>query len=245
MYENDLQKFKDMLAASDRTVFFGGAGVSTESGVKDFRSEDGIYATVKEYGVSPETILSHSFFMSDPKTYYDFHYKYFLQTTAEPNAAHLALAKLEADGKLGAVITQNIDGLHQAAGSKRVLELHGTVMRHYCTDCGADFPTDEVRALKGGVPHCKKCGGLVRPDIVLYEEPLDDSVTSAAISEISRADLLIVGGTSLAVYPAASFLRFFGGQNLVLINKSATSYDSSAALIFRDSIGKVLNDAIL
>ncbi len=244
MYKEDIELFKKMIENSEKTVFFGGAGVSTESGVKDFRSSDGIYATVHEYGISPEEILSHSFFFENPKVYYDFHYKYFLKDEVSPNAAHKALAKLEAENKLSSVITQNIDGLHQAAGSKNVIELHGTTLFNYCTKCNTPFATEKIKELKGDVPYCEKCGGLVRPDIVLYEEALRDDSTENAISEIASADLLIVGGTSLAVYPAASFLQFFKGDNIVLINKSETPYDKKASLIFRDSIGRVLTDAV-
>lgn len=242
-YEERIDMLKNLIQNSSNTVFFGGAGVSTESGVKDFRSKDGIYATVREYSVPAETILSHRFFIKNPQIFYDFDYNYFLKDTPSPNNAHIALAKLEKEGNLSAVITQNIDNLHQAAGSKNVIELHGTALRHYCINCSHPFPTDEVRALKGKVPHCKKCGGIVRPDIVLYEESLDEKAINDAIGAISAAELMIVGGTSLAVYPAASFLRFFQGKDIVLINRSETSYDHMASLIFRESIGMVLNDA--
>ena len=244
MDENKKAKFVQMLSRSGNIVFFGGAGVSTESGVKDYRSEDGLYNTVSQYGVSPETILSRSFFRAHPDVFYDFYYNYFLNTAAEPNRAHLALAKLERQGRLKAVITQNVDGLHQRAGSRNVIELHGTVLKHYCSACGAVMPNEQVRALRGQIPMCEKCGGLVRPDVVLYEESLNAQVIKAAVDAIAAADLLIIGGTSLAVYPAAGFIRYFNGEDLVLINRDATPYDGSATLLFRDSIGEVLSEAV-
>ncbi len=240
MDKEKLKQFAEMINRSGKTVFFGGAGVSTESGVKDYRSEDGLYNTVREYGVSPETILSHSFFVSKPDVFYDFYYKYFLEINVEPNTAHLVLAVMEKKGKLSSVITQNIDGLHQKAGSKNVLELHGTTAVHYCMECGKPYPLEKLKALKGKVPYCEKCGGLVRPEVVLYEEPLNESVVEKAISEISTAELLIIGGTSLAVYPAAMYIRYFRGSHIVLINKGQTDFDSNADLVFHDSIGQVL-----
>ena len=235
-----IEKLSALINNSDKTVFFGGAGVSTESGVKDYRSEDGLYNTVREYGVSPETILSHSFFFSLPDIFYDFYYKYFLEINVEPNKAHIALAEMEKKDRLSSVITQNIDGLHQKAGSKNVLELHGTTAVHYCMECGKPYPLDKLKALKGKVPYCEKCGGLVRPEVVLYEEPLNENVVEKAISEISTAELLIISGTSLAVYPAAMYIRYFRGSHIVLINKGETDFDSNADLVFRDSIGQVL-----
>ena len=232
-----------MLKRSRKTVFFGGAGVSTESGVKDYRSQDGLYNTVKEYGVSPEEILSHSFFEKHPDIFYDFYYKYFLKDTAEPNRAHIALSELERNGKLSSVITQNIDGLHQAAGSENVIELHGTTAYHYCAECFRAFPSEKIKSLKGKVPHCEKCGGIIRPRVTLYEEALDEAAVKKAIGEISAADLLIIGGTSLAVYPAAMYIRYFKGENIVLINRDETQYDKAASLIFRESIGEVLEKA--
>ena len=240
MNNKKIEKLAEMINCSAKTVFFGGAGVSTESGVKDYRSEDGLYNTVREYGVSPETILSHSFFISKPDVFYDFYYKYFLEINVEPNTAHFVLADMERKGKLSSVITQNIDGLHQKAGSKNVLELHGTTTVHYCMECGTPYPLEKLKALKGKVPYCEKCGGLVRPEVVLYEEPLNENVVEKAIDEISAADLLIIGGTSLAVYPAAMYIRYFGGSHIVLINKGTTDFDSNADLIFRESIGSVL-----
>lgn len=237
-----IEKLAELINSSKKTVFFGGAGVSTESGVKDYRSEDGLYNTVCEYGVSPETILSHSFFVANPKIFYDFYYKYFLETVAEPNPAHIVLAEAEKKGKLSSVITQNIDGLHQKAGSRNVIELHGTTDRHYCMECGAAYDTDKLKALRGKVPYCEKCGGLVRPDVVLYEEPLNERTVGRAISEISEAQLLIIGGTSLAVYPAAAYLRCFGGEHIVLINRGSTDYDARAELVFRSSIGRIMSE---
>ncbi len=243
MNEQDLSRFTELLRQSRSAVFFGGAGVSTESGVKDYRSADGLYNTVKEYGVPPETILSHSFFLQNTSVFYDFYYKYFLCESAQPNRAHKALAELERRGILSAVITQNIDGLHQAAGSKTVLELHGTASRHYCMKCGREYPLEELRDLHGGVPYCL-CGGLVKPQVVLYEEALDNDVTSRAVAEIENADLLIIGGTSLAVYPAAAYIRSFRGQHVVLINRDATAYDDNAEIVFHESIGEVLSRAV-
>lgn len=244
MSENKIQILSGLLENSCKAVFFGGAGVSTESGVKDFRSSDGIYNTVREYGISPETILSHDFFMRNPETFYDFHYHYFLDSNAEPNDAHKALALMEKKGILKSVITQNIDGLHQKAGSKNVIELHGTTQRHYCSKCGEDFPTEKVIALKGAVPFCEKCGGIIRPDVTLYGEQLNESQVENAIYEVSTADLLIVGGTSLTVYPAAGFIGYFTGKASVIINRDETYYDNDATLVFHDSIGKTLSQAV-
>lgn len=242
---NKIKDFAEIIRQSDNIVFFGGAGVSTESGMKDYRSEDGLYNTVKKYKVSPETILSHSFFETHPDVFYDFYYNYFLNTAAEPNRAHLALAELERQGKLKAVVTQNIDGLHQRAGSRNVIELHGTTLKHYCTACKAVMPNEQIKVLRGQIPRCEKCNHIVRPDVVLYEEPLNQSVIEEAIDAISSADMLIIGGTSLAVYPAANFIRYFNGENIVLINRDETQYDSKASLVFRESIGEVLESVLL
>lgn len=238
------EKLKDIISGSSRIVFFGGAGVSTESGVKDYRSSDGLYNTVREYGVSPETILSRTFFFGNTQTFYDFYYKYFLDCEAQPNRAHRALALLEERGKLSSVITQNIDGLHQKAGSKNVLELHGTVAENFCTHCGKNFDMQYLKNLKGQIPYCDSCGGLIKPKVVLYEEALDEDVTGRAVREISKADTLIIGGTSLAVYPAASYVRYFNGNNLVLINREPTPYDSYADVVINDSIGDVLSAVV-
>lgn len=243
MENEKISRFAQLINGSGNIVFFGGAGVSTESGIKDYRSEDGLYNTVRQYNVSPETILSRSFFEEHPDVFYDFYYNYFLNTTAEPNRAHLALAELEKKGKLSAVITQNIDGLHQRAGSKNVIELHGTVLRYHCPNCRASMNYDQVKTLKGQIPKCEKCGRIIKPDVVLYEEALDEQVISSAIDAISSADLLIIGGTSLSVYPAAGFLRYFRGENIVLINRDETQFDGRAALVFRESIGEVLSEA--
>lgn len=245
MENSKINKFAELIRQSDNIVFFGGAGVSTESGMKDYRSEDGLYNTVKKYKVSPETILSHSFFETHPDVFYDFYYNYFLNTAAEPNRAHLALAELERQGKLKAVVTQNIDGLHQRAGSRNVIELHGTTLKHYCTACKAVMPNEQVKALRGQIPRCEKCNHIVRPDVVLYEEPLNHSVIEAAALAISSADMLIIGGTSLAVYPAANFIRYFKGESIVLINRDETQYDGMATLVFRESIGEVLESVVL
>ena len=235
-----IEQFADMIKECSDIVFFGGAGVSTESGVKDYRSQDGLYNTVKEYGVSPEEILSHSFFFQNPETFYDFYRKYFV-VDVEPNNAHKALAELEAMGKLKAVITQNIDSLHQRAGSKNVIELHGNASEFSCSACGREENNTKIlETIKNEqVPKCKHCCGLMKPKVVLYEEPLYDGIAESAVKHISTADMLIVGGTSLAVYPAASFVRYFKGKHLVMINKSETGYDVNADLIIRENIGEV------
>ena len=231
----NIEKLKALIAESDNVVFFGGAGVSTESGIPDFRSVDGLYN--QEWKYPPETILSHTFFENDPAEYYRFHRAKLVIDGVQPNTAHIRLASLEAEGKLKAVITQNIDGLHQAAGSKNVLELHGSILRAYCSRCGRPYSADAMNH-GTGIPRCS-CGGIVRPDIVLYEEPLDDDIVSRAISFIRHADVLIIGGTSLNVYPAAGLINYYRGNKLVLINLSATPYDSYADLIIREKIGEV------
>lgn len=240
-----IKQFAEMLKNSENIVFFGGAGVSTESGVKDYRSEDGLYNTVKDYGISPEEILSHSFFFQKPEIFYDFYRKYFI-IDVEPNKAHTSLAELERIGKLKAVITQNIDGLHQKAGSKNVIELHGTASEFACAICGKETDNNKVlEEIKSGLlPKCDHCGGIMKPKVVLYEEPLYDGVAEKAVSYISNADMLIVGGTSLAVYPAASFVRYFKGKSLVIINKTETGYDRNASLVIRENIGIVFENAM-
>lgn len=237
MSQEAILKLKEMIAKSDNIVFFGGAGVSTESGIPDFRSVDGLYN--QKYKYPPETILSHSFFVSHPDEYYDFHRAKLVIEGVKPNRAHIRLAELEAEGKLKAVITQNIDGLHQAAGSKNVLELHGSIHRCYCMHCGKVHDPD-VMNLGKGVPRCS-CGGIIRPDIVLYEEALDQDVLAKSVHYIRNADILIVGGTSLAVYPAAGLLNYYRGNKLVLVNRSATPYDSAANLIIHEKIGDVFS----
>ena len=237
---NDLKEkiaaFQQMLDESHYIVFFGGAGVSTESGIPDFRSVDGLYH--QQYDYPPETILSHTFYRRNPEEFYRFYKNKMLFLDAKPNMAHKKLARWEAEGKLKAVITQNIDGLHQAAGSKNVLELHGSVLRNYCEDCGAFYDVDYIKKAEG-VPHCEKCGGMIKPDVVLYEEGLNEDTVQKAIRAISNADLLIIGGTSLVVYPAAGLINYFRGKHLVLVNKSATDRDSEANLLLTASIGEV------
>ncbi len=225
---------------SEAIVFFGGAGVSTESGIPDFRSVDGLYN--QKYKYLPETIISHSFYVRDPEEFYRFYKDKMIFPDAQPNRAHKALAKLEAMGKLKAVITQNIDGLHQAAGSREVLELHGSVHRNYCTRCGAFHSLQEVMA-DDGVPRCS-CGGTVKPDVVLYEEGLDQHIMNKSVQYIRRADMLIIGGTSLTVYPAAGLIDYYNGTKLVLINRSVTPMDGRADLVISGSIGEVLGDIV-
>lgn len=232
-----LQKLQEIIDTHDRIVFFGGAGVSTESGIPDFRSQDGLYRM--EYDYPPETIISHSFFMRNTEEFYRFYKNKMLITDVEPNPAHKKLAELEEKGKLIAVVTQNIDGLHQKAGSRNVYELHGSIHRNYCVKCGRFFGPDYVREAEG-IPRCDACGGLIKPDVVLYEEGLDSDVINGAVRAISRADCLIIGGTSLVVYPAAGLIDYFKGDTLVLINRSATSRDAAADLVISDSIGEVL-----
>lgn len=231
------EKLRQWVEESENVVFFGGAGVSTESGVPDFRSVDGLYH--QQYDYPPETILSHTFFMRQTDEFYRFYQNKMLFPDAKPNKAHLALAKLEEQGKLKAVITQNIDGLHQAAGSREVLELHGSVLRNYCSRCGKFYDLPYVMAAEG-TPHCEACGGVVKPDVVLYEEGLDNDVLNKSIEYIRRADVLIVGGTSLTVYPAAGLIDYYRGHKLVLINKSATPRDAVADLVISEPIGETL-----
>lgn len=234
------QKLKEWIDGSDNIVFFGGAGVSTESGIPDFRSVDGLYN--QQYKYPPETIISHSFYARQPEEFYRFYKDRMLFTDAAPNAAHLALARLEDMGKLKAVITQNIDGLHQMAGSREVMELHGSVHRNYCTRCGEFYGLDYV-VHSEGVPHCT-CGGTIKPDVVLYEEGLDNRILQKSVDYIRNADMLIIGGTSLVVYPAAGLIDYYRGNKLVLINKGATSRDSQADLVISDSIGEVLGAVV-
>lgn len=238
-FEQKTELLRQMLQSSRRVVFLGGAGVSTESGIPDFRSENGIFKAIQEFGYPPEELLSHSFFVRKPDIFFRYYKTLLLTTDAKPNAAHLALAKLEEQGKLTAVVTQNIDGLHQLAGSKNVYELHGSIHRNHCTRCNRFFDAEYVKN-HSGIPYCP-CGGMIKPDVVLYEEALDSDVLSGALAHISRADMLIVGGTSLQVYPAAGLVNYYSGNKLVLINKSSTPYDSFANLVINDSIGKVLS----
>ncbi len=230
-----LQKIIDK---SKRIVFFGGAGVSTESGIPDFRSQDGLYH--QKYDYPPETILSHTFFEQHPEEFFRFYRDKMLPLEAKPNAAHLKLAEWEREGRLLAVVTQNIDGLHQAAGSQHVYELHGSIHRNYCQSCGKAYPPEYIRDSREGVPHCT-CGGRIKPDVVLYEEGLDNDVLSGAVHAIRQADLMIVAGTSLTVYPAAGLIHYFRGQHLVLINRDMTPMDRQCDLVIHDSVGKVLS----
>ena len=235
--EEKIAKLRDMIAGTDNIVFFGGAGVSTESGIPDFRSQDGLYRM--KYKYPPETIVSHTFYRDKPQEFFDFYREKMLAPWAEPNAAHKKLAQWEEEGKLKAIVTQNIDGLHQKAGSKKVLELHGSVLRNYCTKCGKFYDVDHI--LNGtGIPVCEDCGGRIKPDVVLYEEGLDMGIVNEAVRCIREADVLIVGGTSLVVYPAAGLIDYYRGNKLVLINMSATSRDADADLVIEGKIGEVL-----
>ena len=233
-----IAELKEIISKSDNIVFFGGAGVSTESGIPDFRSVDGLYS--KKYKYPPEMMVSHSFFRSNTEEFFDFYINKMIFLNAKPNSAHKKLAELEKEGKVKAVITQNIDGLHQAAGSKNVLELHGSVHRNYCMKCRKFYDVNFIVNSKG-IPKCQ-CGGIVKPDVVLYEESLNTDVIEKAVHFIEKADVLIVGGTSLVVYPAAGLINYFKGSKLVLINKSSTPMDRRADLVINDSIGKVFED---
>ena len=243
--DDNIERLKELIDSHNNIVFFGGAGVSTESDIPDFRSASGLFSEKLNRNFTPEQLVSHTFFMRYPEDFYRFYKDKLIYEDAKPNNAHLALAKLEDMGKLNAIITQNIDGLHQKAGSRNVLELHGSVHRNYCTKCGKFFNLDEMLNLGGIIPYCDECGSIVKPDVVLYEEPLDNAVVNKTVNALSNADLLIIGGTSLVVYPAASFIDYFNGDSVVLINKSTTGYDKKASLVINDSIGKVLFEAIL
>lgn len=239
--EEKIENFQKIYDNSDSIVFFGGAGVSTESGIPDFRSQDGLYSQQWKY--PPETIISRSFFDANPVEFYRFYREKLIIKNIEPNTAHFQLAKMEEKGKLKAVVTQNIDGLHQKAGSRNVFELHGSTLRNFCMDCDAEYGIDFIAESENSpdkLPRCAKCGGLVKPDVVLYEESLDQNVINGAVNAIKNADTLIIGGTSLVVYPAAGLIDYFRGKNIVLINKSATAGDARANLVIHESIGKVL-----
>lgn len=239
--EEKIENFQKIYDNSDSIVFFGGAGVSTESGIPDFRSQDGLYSQQWKY--PPEIIISRSFFDANPVEFYRFYRKKLIIKNIEPNTAHFQLAKMEEKRKLKAVVTQNIDGLHQKAGSRNVFELHGSTLRNFCMDCGAEYGIDFIAESENSpdkLPRCAKCGGLVKPDVVLYEESLDQNVINGAVNAIKNADTLIIGGTSLVVYPAAGLIDYFRGKNIVLINKSATAGDARANLVIHESIGKVL-----
>ena len=238
----EIETLRAILSASRRAVFFGGAGVSTESGIPDFRSAGGIYSETLHQEFSPEQMASHSFLMAHPAEFFDFYRRRFVYLDAAPNAGHYALAKLERRGHLAAIVTQNIDGLHQAAGSRTVYELHGSIRRAHCTDCGAHYKLDYIME-HTPIPCCS-CGGIVRPDVVLYEESLDPATIEGAVAAIRAADTLIIGGTSLIVYPAAGLIEYFRGEHLVLINKSETRADSRAELVIRAPIGEALHAAL-
>ena len=241
--DDKIKQLTQILKESNNIVFFGGAGVSTESNIPDFRSASGLWNEKLKINLTPEQLVSHTMFMRYPEEFFEFYRDKLIYPDAKPNAAHIALAKLEEMGKLKAVVTQNIDGLHQAAGSKNVYELHGSVLRNYCMGCNAFY--DEKFILKSeGIPTCPKCGGKVKPDVVLYEEGLDNDVITGAVRAISQTDTLIIGGTSLVVYPAAGLIDYFKGKNLVLINKSSTSADNKADLVIHEAIGKVLGEAV-
>ncbi len=240
---NGIERLKKIIAESENIVFFGGAGVSCASGIPDFRSSDGLYSAETEYGEAPEEMLHIRYMQRKPKEFFEYYKSNMLYADAKPNAAHKALAELERAGKLRAVVTQNIDGLHQQAGSRNVYELHGSVARNYCMRCGCDYPLEHV-INSPSVPKCRECGGIVRPDVVLYGEGLDGFVFAAAERAIAEADVLIVGGTSLTVNPAASLVAYFGGKHFIIINKTPTPYDSYAEMVIREPIEKVLAEAV-
>ncbi|KOF55739.1 NAD-dependent deacetylase [Clostridium sp. DMHC 10] len=241
--ENKIAKLTEIIRDSNNIVFFGGAGCSCESGIPDFRSSNGLWNEKLKIKFTPEQLVSHTFFMKYPEEFFKFYKDKLIYPEAKPNAAHITLAKLEKMGKLKAIVTQNIDGLHQAAGSKIVYELHGSVLRNYCMKCGTFYDEKFILEAKG-IPTCPKCGGTVKPDVVLYEEGLDDNIIRGAVDAISKADTLIIGGTSLVVYPAAGLINYFKGKNLILINKSTTFADNKADLVINDSIGKVFNEVM-
>ena len=241
--EEKIMELTQIIRESNNIVFFGGAGVSTESDIPDFRSASGLWNEKLKINFTPEQLVSHTFFMKYPDEFFEFYKAKLIYPQAEPNDAHVALAKLEEMGKVKAIVTQNIDGLHQAAGSKTVYELHGSVLRNYCMECNAFY--DERYVLEAeGIPYCEKCGARVKPDVVLYEEGLDNNIVRGAIDAISKADTLIIGGTSLVVYPAAGLIDYFNGKNLVLINMSRTSADSRADLVIHEPIGKVMKEVM-
>ena len=237
---NKISELQEIIDNSDNIVFFGGAGVSTESGIPDFRSESGIFKSLEKYGYPPEYLVSHSYYMEHTEEFFNYYKENLIFKDAKPNPAHLKLAELEKAGKLKAVITQNIDGLHQKAGSKNVLELHGSIHRNYCQVCNKSYDLNYILSSQG-IPKCE-CGGIIKPDVVLYEEPLNNATLNFAVDYISNADTLIIGGTSLVVYPAAGPINYFNGKNLVLINKSETPYDNIASLVINDAIGKTLSE---
>lgn len=243
--ETKINALTALLAGHHKIVFFGGAGVSTESGIPDFRSAHGIYSEKYHATLSPEEIVSHSFFVANPEEFYAFYFDKMIYPDVQPNDCHKALAFLEKTGHLTAIVTQNIDGLHQLAGSKKVYEVHGTVAHNHCLSCGKYASLSDILKTAPRVPRCPDCGGIIKPDVVLYEESLDDACVSGALQALSEADLLIVAGTSLVVYPAAGFIRAYRGRDIVMINKSATSFDRNATLHFSDAVGKVMKAAVL
>ncbi len=238
-----IKKLITIMKNSQNIVFFGGAGCSCESGIPDFRSSEGLYSKKMNCRFTPEEAVSHTFFMQYTEEFFDFYKQNLIYPSAKPNGCHFALARLEQMGKLKAVVTQNIDGLHQAAGSKKVYELHGSVLRNYCVNCH-EFYDEEYIMKSTGIPKCQKCKGIIKPDVVLYEEGLNEGIINGAIRVISQADTLIIGGTSLVVYPAAGLINYFNGKNLVLINKSATSADLMADLVINDNIAEVMKEAV-
>lgn len=240
--KDQITKLCELINTSKRIAFFGGAGVSTESGIPDFRSENGIFKAIREYGYPPEELLSHTFFIMRPDIFFKYYKDLLLCTDAKPNKTHVALARLEQLGKLTSIITQNIDGLHQMAGSRTVFELHGSIHRNFCTKCHRDFDAEYIKN-HSGIPYCS-CGGIIKPDVVLYEEALDETTVLGAITQIIQSDMLIIGGTSLQVYPAAGFIEYYSGNKMVLINKSPTPLDSNADLVINASIGDVMHDVM-
>ena len=240
--DEQLQQLSQMIGRARRMAFLGGAGLSTESGIPDFRSSNGVYAALKAYGRPPEELLSHGFFVRHPDVFFDYYRKYLIRPEAKPNPAHYALARLEQQGKLTAVITQNIDELHQRAGSRNVLELHGSVYRNHCMECGKSWPVEAVLEADD-VPRCT-CGGIIKPDVVLYGEGLDPATLTAAVEAIAAADMLLIGGTQLSVYPAAGLVDYFHGKDLAVINLSATPRDAQAVLTIRRPIGEVLAEVV-
>ncbi len=242
--DNKIIKLRTIIQSSNNIVFFGGAGVSTESNIPDFRSETGLYQAIKDYGFPPEAILSHSFFNKNTDIFFKYYKENLIYQDAKPNKAHLKLAELEKTGKLKAVITQNIDGLHQMAGSENVFELHGSIHKNTCISCGKKYNLDYIlnsENTSNNIPKCNHCNKIVKPDVVLYEEPLTESVINDSVNAIANADTLIVGGTSLSVYPAASLIQYFRGENLILINKTKTPYDDKASLVIYGAIGEILS----
>lgn len=243
--DDNIKKLKELIDSHNNIVFFGGAGVSTESNIPDFRSASGLFNKKLNKNFTPEQLVSNTFFMRYTEEFFKFYKDKLIYEDAKPNNAHIALAKLEDMGKLNAIITQNIDGLHQTAGSRNVLELHGSIHRNYCTKCGKSYTLEEMLNLGGTIPYCDICGNIVKPDVVLYEEPLDNYIVNETVNALNNADLLIIGGTSLIVYPAASFIDYFSGDSIVLINKDSTRYDTKASIVINDSIGEVLAQAVL